>query len=43
VQCPENLLSLVLEVKVLQESERGQMFGDALPAGLRLVTESQGR
>jgi molecular chaperone DnaK (HSP70) len=42
VQCPESLLSLLLEVKVLQESERGQMFGDALPAGLRLVTEDAG-
>jgi hypothetical protein len=39
-ECPESLISLLLEVKVLQESERGQMYGDALPAGLRLVTES---
>ena len=37
--CPESLTGLLLEVKVLQESERGQMYGDALPAGLRLVTE----
>ena len=37
---PESLVSLLLEVKVLQESERGQMFGDALPPGLRIVTES---
>jgi molecular chaperone DnaK (HSP70) len=37
---PESQVSLLLEVKVLQESERGQMFGDALPPGLRLVTES---
>jgi molecular chaperone DnaK (HSP70) len=33
---PESLVSLLTEVKVLQESERGQMFGDALPTGLRL-------
>jgi molecular chaperone DnaK (HSP70) len=38
-ETPDSLVSLLLEVKVLQESERGQMFGDALPAGLRLVTE----
>jgi molecular chaperone DnaK (HSP70) len=38
-ECPESLTGLLLEVKVLQESERGQMYGDALPAGLRLVTE----
>ena len=37
--CPDSLLSLLLEVKVLQESEKGQMFGDALPAGLRLSAE----
>ena len=36
IDCPEALLGLLLEVKVLQESERDQMFGDALPAGLRL-------
>ena len=35
-QTPDSLVSLLLEVKVLQESEREQMFGDALPAGLRL-------
>jgi hypothetical protein len=34
---PDSLVSLLLEVKVLQESEREQMFGDALPAGLRLT------
>ncbi len=32
-----NLVELLLEVKVLKESERGQMFGDALPTGLRLT------
>jgi molecular chaperone DnaK (HSP70) len=37
---PDSLVSLLLEVKVLQESERAQMYGDALPAGLRLVKES---
>ena len=36
LDCPNSLLSLLLEVKVLQESEKGQMFGDALPTGLRL-------
>ena len=35
--CPERLVALLLEVKVLDESERGQMFGDALPTGLRLA------
>ncbi len=39
LQSPDSLLSLLLEVKVLQESERNQMFGDALPAGLRLAAE----
>jgi hypothetical protein len=39
IQCPESLVGLLLEVKVLQESERAQMYGDTLPAGLRLVTE----
>ena len=39
VQTPDSLMSLLLEVKVLQESERNQMFGDALPAGLRLAAE----
>jgi hypothetical protein len=38
-ECPESLLSLLLGVKVLQESERAQMYGDALPTGLRLVDE----
>jgi molecular chaperone DnaK (HSP70) len=33
----EGLVELLLEVKVLKESERGQMFGDALPTGLRLT------
>jgi hypothetical protein len=37
---PESLCSLLLEVKVLQESERAQVFGEALPTGLRLVTEA---
>ena len=37
IDCPDSLLSLLLEVKVMQESERGQMFGDALPTGLRLA------
>jgi hypothetical protein len=37
IGCPENLVSLLLEVKVLQEAERAQMYGDALPAGLRLT------
>ena len=32
----KNLYLSFGEVKVLQESEREQMFGDALPAGLRL-------
>jgi hypothetical protein len=40
IECPESLVSLLTEVKMLQESERGQMYGDALPSGLRLVTES---
>ena len=37
LQCPDSLISLVSEVKVLHETERGQMFGDALPAGLRIA------
>ena len=36
INCPLSLLSLVTEVKVLHEDEKGQMFGDALPTGLRL-------
>jgi hypothetical protein len=36
---PDSLVSLLLEVKVLQASERAQMYGDTLPTGLRLVKE----
>lgn len=36
IACPESVLSLLTEIQVLQELERGQMFGDALPTGLRL-------
>jgi hypothetical protein len=37
LETPESLLSLLLEVKVLQESDRAQMYGDTLPTGLRLA------
>jgi len=39
IECPESLVSLLLEVKVLQESERAQMYGDTLPPGLRLMPD----
>jgi len=42
IECSEGLVSLLLEVKVLQESERAQMYGDTLPPGLRLVTDGVG-
>jgi molecular chaperone DnaK (HSP70) len=34
--CSEQLIRLVTEVTVLQEQEKAQLFGDALPTGLRL-------
>jgi hypothetical protein len=37
IETPEGLVSLLLEVKVLQDSERAQMYGDSLPTGLRLA------
>ncbi|MCA9667942.1 MAG: Hsp70 family protein [Myxococcales bacterium] len=35
--CAEGLVKLVLEVSVLQGAEQAQLFGDALPAGLRIA------
>jgi hypothetical protein len=36
---PDAWISLVEEVKELSESESKRVFGDALPSGLRLVTQ----
>ncbi|MCU8156360.1 hsp70 family protein [Vibrio vulnificus] len=36
---PEAWISLVEEIKELSESESKRVFGDALPSGLRLVTQ----
>lgn len=36
IECPEQMLRLVREVTVLGDAERAQLFGDAVPAGLRL-------
>ena len=37
IDCAEHLVKLVLEVTVLEDQERAQLFGDALPTGLRLA------
>jgi hypothetical protein len=34
--CPESLSKLVREVTVLRDEDKGQLFGDSVPAGLRL-------
>jgi molecular chaperone DnaK (HSP70) len=36
IECSDGLLRLVMEVTVLQEQEKAQLFGDTLPTGLRL-------
>lgn len=36
IECPPHLSRLVREVTVLGESEKAQLFGDSVPAGLRL-------
>ena len=39
LQVPEHWVQMVAEVSELQRDEQGQMLGDALPIGLRLVRE----
>ena len=41
IDTPEGLVRLVREVTVLDESEKAQLFGDTLPAGLRLTTTTE--
>lgn len=40
-QVPEHWARMVAEVSELEQEEQGQMLGDALPIGLRLVTPSE--
>ena len=36
-ECPEHLVRLVRDVVVLDDNEKGQLFGDSVPSGLRLT------